>query len=142
MQRMRNGIKAGVKAVAVKKPINKGSKKGQFRSAPYHFLSGSRSSDAYHPNTDTNFRGYNQQIDTNLLTAVQVAPAGTRRIPKPTDICFRCRPNVGIRDIGKAHAQPSTEISKLINKTSSSSVCDNIQTYLPSKPGHIHRHSH
>ena len=60
--------------MAAKKPINKGSKKGQFRSAPYHFLSGSRRSDTYHPNTDTNFRGYNQQIDTNLLTAVQVAP--------------------------------------------------------------------
>ena len=80
-------IKAAVKSVAAKKPINKGSKKGQFRSAPYHFPSGSRRSDTYHPNMDSNFRGYTQQ---NRYQFAISRPGSSRRIPKPTDICFRC----------------------------------------------------
>ena len=80
-------IKAAVKAVASKKPI-KGSKKGQFRNAPYHFPSGSRRSDAYHQsNMDPNFRGYMQQ---NRFQFTSSRTGSARRLPKPTDICFRC----------------------------------------------------
>ena len=56
------------------------------------------------------------KIDTNLLSVVQVAPGESRNQPISVS-------DAGIRVIGNLHAQPNTEISKLINKNSSSSVC-------------------
>ena len=79
-------ITAAVKAVATNKPINKGSKKGQFRSAPYHFPSGSTRSDTYILTWILIFVAILNKIDTILLSVVQVAPGESQ----PTDICFRC----------------------------------------------------